>query len=380
MRECAERMRYRRLSRDLFVAFATVLACACGGRARGCQPSPAPAESTFRLIGRFDGNRFSWSGSTIRARFTGPSVAVRLRVAPGRPTTPYTVQVDDRPPATVDVSANQERYELASGLDPKQPHEITIVREAEAFAGVHELLGVDLAPDGVFLPDKPRPWRIEIIGDSITCGYGVIGDGPRCSFSFATERASAAYGALLGQMLDAEVTTVCWSGKGVFRNYDGTTTDTMADLFELAVPTAPTARWSFTKAVAPPDVLIVALGTNDFLGASGEPLDRPAFEEAYVKLARRVREVYPATLLLVTTSPMLKHEPAPSAPGPVDEAARTSLEHVVARRTAEGDRKIQLVPVPNEAPHWGCDWHPDAAMNAQIADRLAPLIRSGLHR
>jgi lysophospholipase L1-like esterase len=304
---------------------------------------------------------------------------MRLRVAPGAPTTPYTVQLDDRPPTTIDVSEDRERYELAAGLDPSQPHRITIVREAEAFAGIHELLGLDLGGGGSFLPDKPPPLRIEIIGDSITCGYGITGDGPRCPFSFGTERASAAYGARLGRMLDADVTTVCWSGKGVLRNYDGSTTDTMPELFELAIPTGPTARWSFANA-KPADVVIVALGTNDFFGGGGRPLDLVAFEDAYVKLTRRVREVYPAALVFVTTSPMLKHEPAPSAPGPVDEVARTRLEHVVARRIAEGDGKIELVPLPNEAPHWGCDWHPDAAMNAQIADRLAPLIRSGLHR
>jgi len=32
--------------------------------------------------------------------------------------------------------------ELASGLDPTRPHEVVVMREAEANAGVHELLGV----------------------------------------------------------------------------------------------------------------------------------------------------------------------------------------------------------------------------------------------
>ncbi len=96
--------------------------------------------------------------------------------------------------------------------------------------------------------------------------------------------------------------------------------------------------------------------------------------------ADREREVYPATLLLLTTSPMLKHEPLPSGPGPVDELARTRLEHVVARRTSEGDRFIELVPVPNDASHWGCGGHPDTAMDARIAERLGALIRSRLHR
>ena len=303
---------------------------------------------------------------------------MRLRVAALDKTIPYTVRVDDRPATTVDVSADRERYEVATGLDPALPHEVSIVREAEAFAGVHELLGVDLGPGGRFLPDPPRSMRIEILGDSISCGYGVLGEAPSCPFTFGTERASAAYGALLGRMLDADVTTVCWSGRGVFRNYDGSTTGTMPELFELAIPTPPMAPWPFKTPA--PDVVIVALGTNDFLGGAGRPLDLVAFEDAYTRLAKRVREAYPKALLLVTTSPMLGRDPSPSGPGPVDELARTRLEHVVARRAAEGDARIELVPLPNEAPHWGCDGHPDAAMNVRIADRLAPRIRSGLHR
>ena len=371
----------------IFVAFVAALACACGGRARGCGPAPgmttdgeAPEvmqTSTFRLVGRFDGLRFSWSGSTVEARFTGPSLAIRLRAARVDQPTPYTAWVDDLPPVTFDVSADRERYELATGLEPSKVHRIKIVREVEAFGGVHELLGLDLGAGGAFLPASPRALRIEILGDSITCGYGVLGSGPKCPFSFATERASEAYGARLGRALDADVTTLCWSGRGVYRNYDGSTAGTMTELFELAIP-EPKVPWSFAK-VPPPDVAIIALGTNDFLGGADQPLDLEAFENAYVKLARRVREVYPRALVLLTTSPMLQHAPAPSTPGNVDEAARTRLEHVVARRSAEGDSRIELVPLPNEAPHWGCDAHPDAAMNAQIAARLESLIRSRLH-
>ena len=357
------------------IASLALLACTRGS----CRSPREEPTSSYRLVGRFDGARFSWSGSTIRARFRGPSVAVRLRVPPGGERFPYTAVVDDGPPVTLAVGADRERYDVATGLDPAREHLVTITREAEAFAGVHELLGVDLAPGGAFLPDKPRPRRIEIVGDSITCGFGVTGNGPGCDFSFATERSSAAYGATLGAALDADVTTVCWSGRGVLRNYDGSTTDTMPALFELAIPTPEKVRWDLAKAPKP-DVLIVALGTNDFQGGAGKPLDLEAFEAAYETFARRLREVYPAAFLLLSTSPMLRHQPTPSGQGLADDLLRTRLEHVVARRTSAGDHAIELVQVPNEATHWGCGFHPDAEMNGRIAERLAGVIRSRLPR
>jgi lysophospholipase L1-like esterase len=303
---------------------------------------------------------------------------MRLRAAPipSAEATPYSVSVDGNAGFVLDVSSARERYELASGLDPTQPHEVTVTRESEALAGVHELLGLDLGPGGQLLPPRPRAHRIEVIGDSISCGYGVLGADAHCRFSFATERASEAYGARLGRALDADVTTVCWSGRGVIRNYDGSTTGTMPELFEMAVP-APPVPWSFATAPAP-DAVILNLGTNDFLGAEGRPLDLGEFEEAYVRFARRVREVYPRAFLVVTTSPMLHAEPSASGPGTVRDLARARLERVVARRIEEGDRRLELIRLDDEASHWGCDYHPDSAMNARIAERLEASLRAHL--
>jgi lysophospholipase L1-like esterase len=235
------------------------------------------------------------------------------------------------------------------------------------------------AAGGRLLPPRRRALRIEVVGDSISCGYGVLGADAHCGFSYATERASEAYGARLGRALDADVTTVCWSGRGVIRNYDGSTTGTMPELFELALPAAPPVPWSFAAA-PPPDAVVINLGTNDFLGGNGQPLDLAAFEDAYVRFARRVREVYPRAFVLVTTSPMLHAEPSPSGPGTVRDLAKTRLEHVVARRTAEGDTRIELIRLDDESSHWGCDYHPDSAMNARISARLEPALRAQFHR
>jgi lysophospholipase L1-like esterase len=342
---------------------------------------------SVRLIGRFDPPafdvrrpaRFAWSGSSFEVRFTGSALTMRLRAAALDPATPYSVRVDGRAPVVLDVSSTRERYELAAGLDPAQPHEVVVTREAEANAGVHELLGVDLAPDGRFLPARERRLRIEVIGDSITCGYGVLGADAHCGFTYATERASEAYAARLGRALDADVTTVCWSGRGIVRNYDGSTTGTMPELFERTLPGAPPVSWTFATA-PPPDAVVINLGTNDFLGGEGQPLDLAAFEDAYVRFARRVREVYPRAALLVTTSPMLHAEPTPSGAGTVKELARTRLENVVARRSAEGDKQIELIQLDDASAHWGCNYHPDVAMNVAIAARLEPVIRARLAR
>ncbi len=60
---------------------------------------------------------------TIRARFRGPSLAMRLRVPAGEPGVPYTVRVDSGPPSSLTVRLEGERYEVATGLDPARSPE-----------------------------------------------------------------------------------------------------------------------------------------------------------------------------------------------------------------------------------------------------------------
>jgi lysophospholipase L1-like esterase len=309
---------------------------------------------------------------------------MRLRAAPLEPhvvkidgkdvalhekTTTYTVRVDDRAPVVIPVSHEREQYEVASGLDDDTPHRISITRDAEAFAGVHELLGLDLSPGGRFLPLPERALRLEIVGDSIACGYGVLGADASCPFTFATERASLAYPALVGRALDADVTTLCWSGRGVLRNYDGSTKETMPELFERTLPVPPGTPWSFRA--PPPSAVIVALGTNDFLGGKGVPLDLPAFEAAYVRFLVRVRELYPVAWLFVATSPMI-------APGPLRDLARASLDRVVARRTADGDTHVTLLDLDHQGARVGCDSHPNAEMHRLLARQVEVAVRAKL--
>src|SRR6476620_9643968 len=86
---------------------------------------------------------------------------------------------------------------------------------------------------------------MEFIGDSITCGYGIEGGNATCPFEVklrdattdtgeplkkkngdplvitmpVTERQYLSYTAAAARALDADAVTICWSGKGVYKNY-----------------------------------------------------------------------------------------------------------------------------------------------------------------
>lgn len=314
----------------------------------------------LRRIGRSEDGRLRWSATAVEVRFHGAALALDLRVPAPPPaaragqtteqTVPYAVFVDGQRGPDVQVGAHRRRYLVAEGLDASADHVVRVVREPEAKAGVHALTGVALPNGGRFLPPKPRPRQIEVVGDSIACGYGVLGENEKCGFSYATERATAAWPYLLGEALDADVIVQCWSGRGVHRNYEGTTAGTMID---LAVPPLPGDRKS--------DLVIVALGTNDFLSPAATPEDvRPGgpFEARFAAFLAEVRR-WTHGPIVVAGSPML-------SAAPLDRLARTESAEEVLRgivtQARQRDRGVYFVPLPFQGRELGCDWHPNAAV------------------
>jgi hypothetical protein len=131
------------------------------------------------------------------------------------------------------IAHSNDVMPLASGLDPNSPHEIVIVRESEAQAGAHLFYGLFSDANATsplkFLPSTVRPRRIQVVGDSISCGFGVLGQNAGCLFDYTTERASLTYWSLVADELDAEVTPIMQSGIGVFKNSDGTCASSSPD-------------------------------------------------------------------------------------------------------------------------------------------------------
>jgi hypothetical protein len=143
----------------------------------------------------------------------------------------------------------------------------------------------------------------------------------------------------------------------------------MPELFGYAVPQT---RAMLDFAAAPePDAVVALLGTNDFLsgapgiGAAG-PLDVAAFEAAYERFLGRVHAAYPHAARVVATSPMLS--------GETRRTASAALERV--RRGAG----VELVDLAWQGDRVGCDWHPNTAVQRDMAAAVEAILRPLLTR
>jgi|WetSurMetagenome_2_1015567.scaffolds.fasta_scaffold22548_4 lysophospholipase L1-like esterase len=319
----------------------------------------------IRFVGRVapgpgDEARYAWSGAGFIARFSGTGVAVRLQDDKNE----HQVVLDGRVLPKLVTGNGVERYVVAKDLPPGE-HRLEVYRRTEALFGVTRFLGIEVA-DGHLLDAGPAPARrIEVVGDSISCGYGDEGSTPDCRFSADTENHYASYGAVLAHSLGAELSTVAWSGRGVVRNYAGEPGDLMGRLYERTLPGSASSPWSQRESN---DAVIVNLGTNDF---STEPdPDEDLFVRAYVDLLERIRGGNPRAFILCTVGPMLAGQDL--------ERARAAIAKAVEQRSAAGDARVAAyrMTTPNESP--GCDWHPGLATHRRMAEELEMPIRTAL--
>lgn len=340
----------------------------------GCFPARTSQDAEthlplVRFVGRVDRSdpsaaRFAWSGSGFVARFEGSSLAVRM--GGGQE---YTVLVDGVVGPKFVPSGSSFDFVtqgLTSGV-----HEVQLYRRTEAHLGESSLLGLEVG-DGELLEPPPAPQRrLELVGDSISCGYGNEGADQTCGFTPHTENHFQSYGALAARALGAELVTVAWSGKGVVCNYGDASdscTEPMPTYYDRTLPQRPQSRWDFSSFQA--HAVVVNLGTNDF---STDRDPTPAeFEAAYVALLARIRAAYAGAVILCTIGPMLFGEDLATA--------RAAIARAVHARVAAGDAAVKVFELAPTDPAngYGCDWHPSVRTHQVMADTLTAVLRTEL--
>jgi lysophospholipase L1-like esterase len=313
-----------------------------------------------RIVGRVatgtrsDSVRFAWPGVNIHARFTGTQVSMDLNDSRNR----FTVVVDGGTPKTVTSTAGQSSLTLATGL-ANGTHDIVVWRNTEVAFGVTQFNGLsNFGSAGALLAAPAAPdRRIEIIGDSLSAGAGVEGDAACPGGIDAFTNNYLAYGSIAARAVGADVSTVAWSGIGVYRNYDGSTSAVMPSRYPYAIPSDNTA-WDFSK--YEPHVVVINLGTNDFgAGDPGVP-----YETAYTAFVKTIRAKYASAYFILIDM--------------YGGNRLTRINNVVAALKAGGESKVEMLSVSKAQNNLGCGQHPNvagqAAMGAVLAARLKTLM------
>lgn len=327
---------------------------------------------SVRWVGRVDASnpaaiRFAWQGAGFVGYVSGDTVAVTLRTE-GTDAVYFQPLVDGVMGARFSVNAGADQtITLATNLSPGN-HVVELYRETEGYYGVSTFLGF---ASGTPMGAPPSSSRvIEVVGDSISAGYGNLGvephpgwvADPACHWTAENSSWYLTYAALAGHALGADVSTVARSGYGMYRDLDGNSQGVLSSVYNNTLGFASDPPWSFPAQV---DAVVINLGTNDWSGG-GDP--GVAYETAYVEFLAGVRSHYPEAWIFLTIGSML-NEPELSQ-------VTTHLDNIVTQVQTNGDPRVssfdfgsQDLGSDGSIPS-GCDWHPSTDEHARMAGIL----------
>ncbi|KAF2077017.1 hypothetical protein CYY_001649 [Polysphondylium violaceum] len=248
-------------------------------------------------------------------------------------------------------------------LDPTQTYNITLVKRTEAWVGISSFYGI-IVDSGATLFSYPKTTSrsIEFIGDSITCGFGILGVPPCGPFDPSLEDISLTYGGLISKELEAQLYVEAWSGKGVLKNSGSTiipSNQTLPELYPLTIPTESTDYWNFED--FSPDAIVINLGTNDY---NSQPIpSKHYFESSYIDFIKFIKSKY-------ANNPSFFLVCGPMIGDPCCEYVQNVADAVGAVYI-----DMQNILEPNE---YGCNSHPNVAGHAKMASIALPIIQKNL--
>jgi len=189
---------------------------------------------------------------------------------------------------TIDKAANL--YTFAENLQYGE-HSIRVIKLSEAIYNPLMVSYIRVMSNGsqeaaLLVPPALPKRRIEFIGDSITCGFGVLSSSSSDPFTTAQEDGMQTYAALTTAAFKADAHYICASGKGVVKDINGNTDQPFSKIF-LSTSYQESIPWNFSTWQA--DVVVINAGTND----CSAKVTNDEFTAGAIDFLKLVRKEYP---------------------------------------------------------------------------------------
>ena len=287
--------------------------------------------------------------------------------------------IPEEPTARITLSKRENHIVLFDSPVEKTVT-VSVMKFSEAAFGYAGFKSLELEGDLLSSPESPATasqLKLEFIGDSITCGYGIEGVWEKDTFTTQQERPDKAYAFLTAKALGAQVQLCSWSGIGLISNYVDPETIMLPDTHWLMQ-----ANWPYTDkslslrlGIEPevwdgagyePDIVVIHLGTNDISWVRG-------MEERRLEYTAQLRQLIEAV-----------HRRSPRAKiccclGIMGEQLNASVEEAVnlfKKDFPNVAAKAVLFTQQLEEDGIAADWHPSAVTHKKAAELLAEALRT----
>lgn len=278
-----------------------------------------------------------------------------------------------------DMLNEKEKTYTAFEGDTAKSVDVQIIKLSECAMSTFGIKPIKIADDEKIEPAKAKDLKIEFIGDSITCGYGVDDENKEHHFKTSTEDVTKAYAYKTAKALNADYSMVSISGYGIISGYTddgkkkpeqtipqyydklGFSYNKFADNLEVA-----SLEWDFNN--YKPDIVVINLGTNDMNYATNDAT-RAEFEEGYIEFLKLVRSHNPDAYIFCTY-------------GVMGNSLLKNIKNVCEQYSAQtGDEKVRFFTLSMQDENTNgiaADWHPSEKTHEICAEKAVRSIKETL--
>ncbi|MEE0653501.1 MAG: GDSL-type esterase/lipase family protein [Bifidobacterium criceti] len=298
----------------------------------------ASTNQAFQYQGRTeqtdDGQLWVFPYTQVRFRFTGTSLRVKLRnhwnygdirLGVIIDNTQYSVRVPSPAEPALPPYAEEDEGTLTLLIADDLPdidHEAVVFKRQDGGMHYLEFIGVGIDDDARIAPPRhaPSERRIEIYGDSVSCGErneAVLYTGEADPDIDLTSYSNAwySYGAIAARMLGADLRIIAQGGAplidgiGWFNAPDYIGMESIWDRVRYNPALGETSTWAFDDYA--PQIVVIALGQNDshpddFMEDDYDGRTSAHWRARYADFVRALRGRYPRARIICTTT-VLEH-------------------------------------------------------------------------
>jgi hypothetical protein len=255
----------------------------------------------------------------------------------------------------------------------KKVHLLEVYKNTEAQSGNILFAGTTAKLTTISAKKKKK---IEFIGDSITCA--AASDSVDCDKGEYMDHHNGyyAYGPRISREIDVDYLVSSVSGIGMYRNWNDENKDEaiMPDVYENLFLTKDPSKPKYDFAFQP-NIISIALGTNDFSGGDGKkerlPFNAEKYVSNYINFIKMLYKHNPNAQIVITNSPMVGGDR-----GVVFEDCLNKVKAAFANDKSH--KEIRIFKFKPMTPK-GCLGHPDVADHKVLADEYAPFLKKLLN-
>lgn len=254
---------------------------------------------------------------------------------------------------------------------------VQILKVSESANSLAAITNLCVDKKGKVSASEPRELKIEFIGDSITCGYGVDDPVKEHHFKTSTEDSTKTYAFKTAQALNADWSFVSVSGWGITSGY----TSNGHKNADSVIPTIyektgfswgntifginpVNVMWNFAS--YQPDFVVINLGTNDASYTKKHADKVQEYVDDYVVFLKKVRQKNPKAHIICCL-------------GMMGDELYEALSKAVSTYTLEnGDKRISALRLdPQLMSDTICaDWHPSETTHTKASKKLVDKIKT----